>query len=192
SPAGAFLHTSYNTRTGERDTPDAAPRDAACRARVPRHPVGRQQGCSIVRGASSPRSATCTSLPHICPCRASESIWKASAAMPEIRLPSTTLPPLSYSSSSLLILMATPAESEIVLLRTTLLWPRSSMLLPLNSADSTLPEHSLFSNTLSCAFSLTLKHSEPNVRMMLPVTRLFELVSFSCIGWLSDFGLVPM
>ena len=66
------------------------------------------------------------------------------------------------------------------------------MLLPLNSTDSVLSEQVLSSNTLSCAFSLTLKHSDPNVRMTLRATRLFELPSFSCIGWSSEFGLVPM
>ena len=66
------------------------------------------------------------------------------------------------------------------------------MLLPSNSSDSALSEQVLCSKTLSCAFSLTLKHSDPKVAITLRATRLCELVSLSDIGWPSDSGLVPM
>ena len=102
-----------------------------------------------------------TRFPHIRPWGTAESSMNT-AAPPEIRLFSTTLPPRSNFLLSERILMFTPALSEISLFRTTFEWPRSSMLLPSNSADSVLSEQTLSSRTLSCAFSLTLKHSEPN------------------------------
>ena len=91
-----------------------------------------------------------------------------------------------------MIFRLTPALWEISLLRTVLLCPRSSTLLPSFSAGSVLPTHTLSSKTLSCAFSLTSKHSDPNVRITLRVTTLRALASFACIGWSSEFGLVPM
>src|SRR6478736_8835953 len=81
---------------------------------------------------NSPSTVAClprTWLPHMRPCGALALILRISAAMPEISFPSTTLPPLSYWSSSLWILMAYPALAEILLLRTTLAWPRRSTLL---------------------------------------------------------------
>ena len=106
NPPVAPARDPGETRSSLTDTATLSHRDfpsAAVSSRTPGQAQRRQQG-AVRSPAKSPSTMimVATTLPHIGPCAAADSIISA-AAEPDRWLYSTTLPPLSYSSSSLLI-----------------------------------------------------------------------------------------